>query len=88
VRENISAVTGVNNEFETFGYSTADMLAHCMTQAGWWTRGGHPFWHYSLMRRKTSRTVAFYQHEVIAPAMLPDRVLQRGIDAGEFCPLI
>ncbi len=92
VRENISGrFIEWNSEFETFEGSTADMLAYCMTV--WWTRVGATRLSgiTKLMMSEAQNfpeLAAFYQDEVIAPGQaLIRRVLQRGIDAGEFRPL-
>ena len=89
VRENISGrFIEWNSEFESFEGSTADMLGHCMTM--WWTRVGatRASGITKLMMSEAQNfpeLAAFYQDEVIAPGQaLIRRVLQRGMDAGEF----
>jgi TetR/AcrR family transcriptional regulator len=92
VRENMSGrFKEWNAEFESFEGSTADMLNYCMTS--WWERlgstkaSGIP----KLMMseaRNFPELAAFYQTEVIAPGNeLIRRVLQRGVDSGEFRPI-
>lgn len=92
VRENISGkFPGWNAEFESFEGSTADLLRHCMLT--WWERlgstkaSGIP----KLMMseaRNFPELAAFYEHEVIQPGHeLIQRVLQRGVDRGEFRPI-
>lgn len=92
VRENISGrFAEWNQEFETFQGSSADMVRHCMriwlerialTPASGITK---------LMiseARNFPELAAFYQQEVIQPATaLIRRILQRGVDSGEFRPL-
>ena len=89
VRENISGrFIEWNSEFETFEGSTADMLGYCMRV--WWARVGATKLSgiTKLMMSEAQNfpeLAAFYQHEVIAPGhALIRRVLQRGINAGEF----
>jgi len=89
VRESISGhFAEWNDEFETFQGSSSDMLAHCMH--AWWQRVG--------LTRASGLTklvigeagnfpeiAAFYRHEVVQPGHdLIRRILQRGIDRGEF----
>jgi len=89
VRENISGrFEEWNAEFLAYEGSSADMLHHCMTT--WWHRIG------STQASGISKLmisegghfpdiVAFYQNEVVQPGhALIRRVLQRGIDRGEF----
>ena len=89
VRENISGrLTEWNTEFLSFEGSTADMLRYCMTV--WWRRVG------STQASGISKLMIsegghfpdianFYQHEVVQPGhALIRRVLQRGVDSGEF----
>jgi len=92
VRENISGrFAEWNQEFDTFQGSSADMVRHCMqvwlerialTRASGITK---------LMiseARNFPELAAFYQQEVIRPASaLIGRILQRGVDSGEFRPL-
>ena len=92
VRENISGGFSLwNAEFDAFEGSTADMLRCFMTL--WWTRLGSTkaSGMTKLMLSEADNfpeLAAFYQHEVIAPAhRLIRRILQRGIDRGEFAPL-
>ena len=92
VRENISGgFSQWNAEFEAFDGSTPDMLRHCMTL--WWQRQGNTkvsgITKLMLAEGKNFPELAlFYQQEVIQPAhLLIGRILQRGIDRGEFAPL-
>ena len=89
VRENISGrFKEWNEEFETFEGSAADMLSYCMTV--WWERVGatRASGITKLMMSEASNfpeLATFYQDEVIQPGEdLIRRVLQRGIDRGEF----
>ena len=92
VRENIAGrFPEWNAEFEAFTGSTADLLRHFMSL--WWTRvgstkvGGIT----KLMMSEASNfpeLAAFYQKEVIEPGQeLIRRILQRGVDRGEFRPV-
>lgn len=89
VRKNISGhFKEWNNEFEAFGGDTLEMLTVCMNS--WWDRVGATK-ASGLTKLMVSEAgnfpdiAAFYQHEVIQPGQaLIRRVLQRGIDRGEF----
>jgi TetR/AcrR family transcriptional regulator len=92
VRENLSGrFTEWNQEFEDFQGSSADMVRHCMRV--WWERIGatRASGITKLMlseARNFPELAAFYQQEVIRPATdLIRRILQRGVDRGEFRPL-
>jgi len=92
VQENISGrFSEWNEEFETFPGSSADMVRHCMR--GWWERIGatRASGITKLMigeARNFPELAAFYHQEVILPStQLLRRVLQRGVDRGEFRPL-
>jgi AcrR family transcriptional regulator len=92
VRENISGgFSQWNAEFEAFSGGTPDMLRHCMTL--WWQRQGNSKVSgiTKLMLgegRNFPELALFYQQEVIQPAhLLIARILQRGVDRGEFAPL-
>ncbi len=92
VRENISGrFIEWNEEFAAFEGSTADMLGYCMTV--WWNRVGatKASGITKLMMSEAQNfpeLANFYQEEVIQPGQaLIRRVLQRGVDAGEFRPL-
>ena len=92
VRENISGLfIEWNAEFVNFQGSTADMLRYCMT--AWWKRIGSTKASgiTKLMMseaRNFPELAAFYEHEVIQPGNeLIQRVLQRGVDRGEFRPI-
>jgi TetR/AcrR family transcriptional regulator len=91
VRENISGrFSEWNSEFDAFEGNTADMLRHCMTL--WWARIGctKASGITKLMLSEAHNfpeLAAFYQREVIQPAHeLIRRILQRGVDRGEFAP--
>lgn len=92
VRENISGrFAEWNDEFEHFQGSAADMVRYCMKV--WWERIGatRASGITKLMvseARNFPELAAFYQQEVIRPGtQLIRRILQRGIDTGEFRPL-
>lgn len=92
VRQNISGrFAEWNAEFESFQGSTADMLRYCIT--AWWERIGSTKASgiTKLMMseaRNFPELAAFYEHEVIQPGhQLIQRVLQRGVDRGEFRPI-
>ncbi len=92
VRENISGrFTEWNAEFEAFEGSSADMLSYCMN--AWWERVGatKASGITKLMMSEAKNfpdLAAFYQQEVIQPGQaLIRRILQRGMDSGEFRPL-
>jgi len=89
VRENISGrFSEWNDEFDHFDGSTADMVRYCMKV--WWERVGatRASGITKLMiseARNFPELAAFYQQEVIKPAQdLIRRILQRGVDRGEF----
>ena len=92
VRENIAGrFPEWNAEVETFTGSTADMLSYAMRS--WWERvGATPAAGISkLMMSEASNfpeLAIFYQREVIEPGhQLIRRILQRGVDRGEFRPM-
>jgi TetR/AcrR family transcriptional regulator len=89
VRENISGrFQQWNEEFDTFEGSSAEMLRQCLSS--WWERVG------STKASGISKLIigearnfpdiaAFYQQEVVVPGQkLIRRILQRGVDRGEF----
>ena len=89
VRENISGrFKEWNDEFAAFEGNSADMLGYCMHV--WWERVGatKASGITKLMMSEASNfpeLARFYRHEVIEPGQdLIRRVLQRGIDRGEF----
>jgi AcrR family transcriptional regulator len=92
VRENISGrFAEWEQEFATFEGSTADMVRYCMRV--WWERIGSTR-ASGLTKliiseaRNFPDIAAFYQQEVIRPAnQLIRRILQRGVERGEFRPL-
>lgn len=92
VRENISGrFKEWNEEFETFEGTASEMLAYCMTT--WWERVGatRASGITKLMMSEAGNfpeIAAFYQQEVIQPGQtLIRRIMQRGIDCGEFRPM-
>lgn len=89
VRDNISGrFAEWNAEFAAFEGSSADMLRHFM--AMWWERIGatRASGITKLIiseARNFPDIAAFYQQEVIVPGQaLIRRILQRGVDRGEF----
>ncbi|HEY8707944.1 MAG TPA: TetR/AcrR family transcriptional regulator [Burkholderiaceae bacterium] len=89
VRENISGrFQEWNDEFETFEGNSADMLRYCMKV--WWERlgAGRASGITKLViseARNFPDIATFYQQEVIGPGQdLIRRMLQRGVDRGEF----
>jgi len=92
VRENLSGrFIGWNLEFEAFEGSTPDMLRYVMQS--WWERIGSTKVSAitKLMMSEGGNfpeLADFYQREVVKPGhALLRRVLQRGIDRGEFTPV-
>ncbi len=92
VRENLSGrFTEWNAEFDAYTGSTADMLRYAMHM--WWERvGATPASGITkLMMSEASNfpeLATFYQQEVIEPGRaLIRRILQRGVDRGEFRPV-
>ena len=92
VRENLSGrFSEWNDEFDAFEGTTAEMVRYCMRV--WWERIGatRASGITKLMiseARNFPDLAAFYQQEVIRPSTeLIRRILQRGIDRGEFRPL-
>lgn len=92
VRENISGrFSEWNAQLDAFEGSTANLLRACMTL--WWERLGstQASGITKLMLSEAANfpeLAAFYQHEVIQPAKrLIRRILQRGIDRGEFAKM-
>jgi len=89
VRENISGrFAEWNEEFESFEGSTAEMVRYCLNV--WWDRIGatRASGITKLMiseARNFPDLATFYHQEVILPGMqLVRRILQRGVDRGEF----
>jgi TetR/AcrR family transcriptional regulator len=89
VRENISGrFAEWNDEFEAFEGTAADMVRYCLKV--WWERIGatRASGITKLMiseARNFPELAAFYQQEVIRPGtLLIRRILQRGMDSGEF----
>jgi len=89
VRESISGrFKEWNDEFATFEGTTAEMLRYCMTT--WWERVGatRASGIAKLMMSEAGNfpeIAAFYQQEVVRPGQkLIRRIMQRGIDRGEF----
>ncbi|WP_298924350.1 TetR/AcrR family transcriptional regulator [uncultured Ramlibacter sp.] len=92
VRENIAGrFAEWNEEFDHFEGSSADMVRYCMNV--WWQRVGatKASGITKLMMSEASNfpeIAAFYQQEVIVPGQaLIRKILQRGVDSGEFGPL-
>jgi TetR/AcrR family transcriptional regulator len=92
VRENISGRFGEwNSEIDNFQGDTAGMLRYAMQV--WWQRIGSTKASgiTKLMMSEAGNfpeLAAFYEHEVIQPGNeLIQRVLQRGVDRGEFGPI-
>ena len=92
VRHNISGwFQAWNSEFAGFEGNSAEMLAYCMR--AWWNRVGATK-ASGITKLMMSEAVnfpeiaAFYQQEVIEPGQtLIRRILQRGVDRGEFKPM-
>lgn len=89
VRENISGrFQQWKEEIDRFEGSTADMVRYCMTV--WWDRvGATKASGITKLIISEARNfpdlAAFYHHEVIEPGQeLIARILQRGVDRGEF----
>lgn len=80
-----------NREYEEFAGSTPDMLRYCMRT--WWERvGATPAAGITKLMITEGgnfpELAAFYQREVVRPCHdLVRRILQRGIERGEFVPL-
>lgn len=92
VRENLAGrFAEWNAEFDTFPGSTPDMLRYALMM--WWQRVGNTptAGITKLMMSEASNfpeVAAYYQKEVIEPGhALVRRILQRGIDRGEFRPI-
>lgn len=89
VRQNISGrLKEWNEEFYSFEGTSADMLGYCLNV--WWDRVGatKASGITKLMMSEAQNfpdIAAFYQQEVIQPGQaLIRRILQRGMDRGEF----
>jgi TetR/AcrR family transcriptional regulator len=92
VVENLSGrFTEWNKEFEEFEGSTSDMLRYCMRI--WWERVGSTkasgLTKLMLSEGRNFPELAeFYREEVVRPGhALMRRIVQRGIDSGEFAPV-
>lgn len=92
VRENISGrFQAWSQELDEYQGSSAELLRYCITT--WWERVGstQAAGISKLMMSEAGNfpeLAAFYQAEVIAPGnALVRRVLQRGMDRGEFRPI-
>jgi len=92
VRENIAGrFDEWNQTFDTFTGDTSDMVRYCMQQ--WWERIGatQASGITKLVMSEASQfpeIAEFYRQEVIEPGnALIRRILQRGVDRGEFRPL-
>ncbi|WP_296511209.1 TetR/AcrR family transcriptional regulator [Rhodoferax sp.] len=89
VRENISGrFAEWNTELETFEGNSTELLRYCLT--AWWERVGSTKASgiSKLMMSEAGNfpeLTAFYQEEVVRPGNdLIRRILQRGVDSGEF----
>jgi TetR/AcrR family transcriptional regulator len=89
VRENISGrFAEWNTELETFEGNSTELLRYCLT--AWWERVGSTKASgiSKLMMSEAGNfpeLAAFYQEEVVRPGNdLIRRILQRGVDSGEF----
>lgn len=89
VRENISArYPDWSNELQNYPGTTAELLRYCMTV--WWERVGatKAAGISKLMLGEAANfpeLAAFYRQEVIEPGhLLIQRILQRGMERGEF----
>lgn len=92
VRENLAGrFAEWNAEFDAYTGSTPDMLRYAMQM--WWQRVGNtPASGITKLMMGEAvnfpELAAFYQQEVIQPAHeLIRRILQRGVDRGEFRPV-
>lgn len=92
VIENLAGrFTEWNREFDEYEGSTADMLRYCMRV--WWERVGSTKASglTKLMMsegRNFPELAEFYRREVVQPGhKLLRRIVQRGIDSGEFAPV-
>ena len=92
VRENIAGrFSDWNTELEQFQGTTVEMLRYCYTT--WWQHIGatRASGLTKLMLSEAGNfpeITQFYQREVIQPGQqLIRRILQRGMDRGEFCTL-
>ncbi|MDB5732279.1 MAG: transcriptional regulator, TetR family [Variovorax sp.] len=92
VNENLAGRFGAwNQEFDAFEGSTPDLLRHVMRV--WWERVGSTRVSgiTKLMMCEGGNfpeLAAFYQREVVKPGhALLRRIIQRGIDRGEFAPV-
>ncbi len=90
--ENLSGrFTEWNAEFEAFEGSTPDMLRRCMHT--WWERvGSTPVSGITKLMMTEGRNfpelAEFYQRQVVEPGhTLLRRILQRGVDRGEFAAI-
>lgn len=92
VRENISGrFSEWSEELEAYQGSSEDLLRYCMTS--WWERVGstNATGLSKLMVSEAANfpdLAKFYQEEVVQPgAALIRRILQRGVERGEFAPV-
>ncbi len=80
-----------NQEFEAFEGTTSEMLRYCMRV--WWERVGmtKASGLTKLMMSEGANfpeLAEFYRKEVVRPGhQLLRRILQRGVDSGEFAPM-
>ncbi|HYF19675.1 MAG TPA: TetR/AcrR family transcriptional regulator [Ramlibacter sp.] len=92
IRENLSGrFQEWNEEFDRFPGSSSDMVRYAMH--AWWqrigaTRTGGITKLMISEARNFPELAAYYQQEVIRPGtLLIRKILQRGVDSGEFRPL-
>lgn len=92
VRENLSGLYPEwSTELDNFSGTSGELLHYCMK--AWWSRiGDTKASGISKLIMSEARNfpelAAFYQHEVVEPgSALIRRILQRGIDSGEFRPI-
>jgi TetR/AcrR family transcriptional regulator len=92
VRENISSrFSEWSAEMDSYEGTSAELLRYCMTT--WWATVGatNASGISKLMMAEAGNfpdLAAFYQTEVVEPGnQLIARILQRGIDSGEFRPM-
>jgi TetR/AcrR family transcriptional regulator len=92
VRENLAGhFPEWNAEFEVWSGSTSELLSYALRE--WWERVGQtPVAGITKLMMSEAANfpelAAFYEQEVMAPGrLLVQRILQRGVDRGEFRPI-
>lgn len=92
VRENLAGhFPEWNAEFEVWSGSTSELLQYALQE--WWERvGSTPVAGITKLMMSEAANfpelAAFYEREVMAPGRsLVQRILQRGVDRGEFRPI-